>query len=103
MVYLHRFGCRSRSYARLRLREELAQRGHKIEGLRDPDTLGHVVTILRYECRPTLTMQPARRAAIGACSCFAKAALLAFDDHIGGEKADQVGAILNQRAGTLVQ
>src|SRR5262249_7415912 len=88
MIYPHRFGCRSRGYARLRLREKLAQCGHEIEGLWDPDTLRHAVSIFGDECRPTLTMQPARRAAIGACSCFAQTALLALDDHSGGEKAD---------------
>src|SRR5262249_16776953 len=62
---LHCLGNRSSGYARLRLREELAQRGHEVEVLRDSDALGHAVAVLSDECRPTFTMQPACRAPIG--------------------------------------
>src|SRR5262245_22374502 len=60
MICLLRLGCHSSDYARLRLREELAQRGHKIELLWDTDALGHAVAVLRNECRPSLAVQPPR-------------------------------------------
>src|SRR5262249_8222302 len=65
MACLLCFGCHSSSRARLRLREELAQCRCEIETLWNQDALRHVETVLGDECRPTLTMQPARRAAIG--------------------------------------
>src|SRR5262249_20035753 len=103
MICLLCLRCHSSSYARLRLREELAQRGHEIELLWDTDALGHAVAVLRNECRPPLAVQPACRTAISPRSRFAEATLFVLDDDVGGEKADQVGAILNQRAGALVQ
>ena len=48
-------------------------------------------------------MQPAGRAAVGARARFAETALFTLDDDVGGEKADQVGAVLDQRACPLVQ
>ena len=75
----------------------------EIEALRDRDALRHAVSVLGDECRPALEMQPARRAAVGARARFAEAALFALDDDVGGEKADQVGAVLDQRTCPLVQ
>src|SRR5262249_17269588 len=100
---LHLFGCRSSDYARLRLREELSQRGHEIELLRDTDALGHVEPVLSDERRPSLTVQPACRAAISTSTGFTEAALLSLNHHVGRQECDQVRTILDQRAGTLVQ
>src|SRR5215510_12802111 len=100
---LHLFWCRSDNLAHLRLREELAQCRREIEALRNEIALGHTKTIFGDECRARFGVQPACIAAVGASTRLVKPLLLSLDGDIGRQESDQVGAILDQRARTLVQ
>src|SRR5262249_44442840 len=88
---------------RLRSREEFAERRLVVEAQGNQNSLGHAEPIFRRECRARVTMQAASIAAIGACAGFAKAALLILNDDVGRQEADQVGAVLDQPAGPLMQ